>query len=60
MIEGAVEEGFLPHRAMVVNTHHEMVQKISEVMKDNDVILLKGSRRMHLEKVAEGLKAKFS
>jgi hypothetical protein len=32
-----------------------MVRKIKNVMRPGDIILLKGSRKMQLEKVAEGL-----
>ncbi len=56
MIEGALNKGFPPERAMVVRSREEMVQGIRATMKDGDVILLKGSRRMRLEKVAEVLK----
>jgi len=57
MIEGALNEGFPTERAMIVRSHEEMVQVIRATMKDGDVILLKGSRRMGLEKVVEGLKS---
>jgi UDP-N-acetylmuramoyl-tripeptide--D-alanyl-D-alanine ligase len=58
MIEGAVSRAFPSARAMVVSSHKEMVQKIRGIMKGGDVILLKGSRKMQLEKVAESLKGK--
>jgi UDP-N-acetylmuramoyl-tripeptide--D-alanyl-D-alanine ligase len=58
MIEGAVNAGFPSERTVMVSTHEEMVQEIRDVMIDGDVILLKGSRRVHLEKVAESLKEK--
>jgi UDP-N-acetylmuramoyl-tripeptide--D-alanyl-D-alanine ligase len=59
MVEGAVNGGLPAERAVVVNTHEEMVEKIGSMMKRGDVILLKGSRKMGLEKVAEGLKRKY-
>lgn len=55
MIEGAIGGGFPPEKAMVVDTHEEMAAKIEELMKKGDIILLKGSRKMHLEKVIEQL-----
>ena len=55
MIEGAVDGGLLPERAVVVKTHGEMAEKIREVMKSRDLIFLKGSRKMGLEKVVESL-----
>lgn len=59
MVEGAVNGGLPAERAVVVNTHEEMVEKIGSMMKPGDVILLKGSRKMGLEKVVEGLKGKY-
>jgi UDP-N-acetylmuramoyl-tripeptide--D-alanyl-D-alanine ligase len=55
MAEGAINNGFPPDRVFVVETHREMVNKISEVLKFGDIILLKGSRRMGLESVVRGL-----
>ena len=55
MIEGAVKGGLLPERAVVVKTHEEMAEKIREVMESRDLIFLKGSRKMCLEKVVESL-----
>jgi len=59
MIEGAIGNGLPPDRAMVVNTHKEMAQKLRKVMKKGDLILLKGSRKTGLEKVTEALKNKL-
>jgi UDP-N-acetylmuramyl pentapeptide synthase len=42
--------------AEVVRTHTDMVKRIREEMKGGDLVFLKGSRRMALEKVVEGLK----
>jgi len=53
MIKGAITRGFSPDRAVVVNTHEEMGEKIRETMKEGDLILLKGSRGMALEKVSK-------
>jgi UDP-N-acetylmuramoyl-tripeptide--D-alanyl-D-alanine ligase len=55
MIEGAVSKGFPSDRAMIINSHKDMVRKIEDVMRPGDIILLKGSRKMQLEKVAEVL-----
>lgn len=56
MIKGAITSGFSRDRAVVVNTHEEMGEKIREIMKKGDLILLKGSRGMALEKVSKILK----
>jgi UDP-N-acetylmuramyl pentapeptide synthase len=58
MIDGAVNKGFPKEKATEVRSHEEMAQKIGDSMKKGDVILLKGSRRMQLEIVAEYLKGK--
>jgi UDP-N-acetylmuramoyl-tripeptide--D-alanyl-D-alanine ligase len=58
MIEGAVSKGFPKERAIEARSHEEMAQKIGASMNRGDVILLKGSRRMQLEIVAEVLKGK--
>lgn len=58
IIEGAVSKGFAAERATEVRSHGEMAQKIEATMHDGDVILLKGSRKMQLEIVAEILQGK--
>jgi UDP-N-acetylmuramoyl-tripeptide--D-alanyl-D-alanine ligase len=55
MIEGAVSKGFPSDKTILINRHEDMVRKIKNVMRPGDIILLKGSRKMQLEKVAEGL-----
>jgi UDP-N-acetylmuramoyl-tripeptide--D-alanyl-D-alanine ligase len=55
MIEGAVSKGFPSDKAMLIHRHEDMVRKIENIMRPGDIILLKGSRKMQLEKVAEGL-----
>ena len=58
MIEGALSKGLPKQRAIEARSHEEMAQKIGASMNKGDVILLKGSRKMELEKVAEALKGK--
>jgi UDP-N-acetylmuramoyl-tripeptide--D-alanyl-D-alanine ligase len=55
MMEGAGAAGMPEDRLKVVRTHDDMVKEISQVMSRGDLILLKGSRRMQIEKVVEGL-----
>jgi UDP-N-acetylmuramoyl-tripeptide--D-alanyl-D-alanine ligase len=55
MIEGAVSKGFPSDKAVIINSHKDMVRKIKDVMRPGDLILLKASREMRLEKVAEVL-----
>lgn len=56
MAEGAVSGGMPPARAHAVSSHEEMTAKLKEELRTGDVVLLKGSRRMRLERVVEGLK----
>jgi UDP-N-acetylmuramoyl-tripeptide--D-alanyl-D-alanine ligase len=56
MVKGALEKGLPPARAVEVKSHQDMAQKIGEVVKKGDLILLKGSRKMGLEKVFQSLK----
>ena len=53
---GARMAGLSRDRVGVVGTHEEMTRKIRERMSPGDVVLLKGSRRMQMEKVAKGLR----
>ncbi|MDY7034835.1 MAG: UDP-N-acetylmuramoyl-tripeptide--D-alanyl-D-alanine ligase [Thermodesulfobacteriota bacterium] len=55
MRAGALSHGLPDNKIMVVDTHEEMAQQIRGLMKKGDLILLKGSRKMHLEKVVESL-----
>jgi UDP-N-acetylmuramoyl-tripeptide--D-alanyl-D-alanine ligase len=56
MIRGAVDKGFPRRRAIRVKDHKEMGAKILEVMKPGDLVFLKASRRIGLERVAERLR----
>jgi UDP-N-acetylmuramoyl-tripeptide--D-alanyl-D-alanine ligase len=56
MREGALEAGFQKDRAIIVKSHHDMITGINDVVGKGDLILLKGSRMMGLEKVVQGLK----
>ena len=55
MIEGAIGNGLSPERTALAKTHEELFEKIEECMKKGDLVLLKGSRKMHLEKIVEVL-----
>ncbi len=56
MVKGALEKGMSPERAIEAETHQDMAQKIGDVIKKGDLILLKGSRKIGLEKVFQSLK----
>jgi len=58
VIRGAVDKGFPRRRAIRVKDHKEMGAKILELMKPGDLVFLKASRRIGLERVAERIKEK--
>ena len=53
--ESAIRHGLPPERAKVVKSHREAISILKEIMKEGDWVLLKGSRRMAMEKIVEGL-----
>jgi UDP-N-acetylmuramoyl-tripeptide--D-alanyl-D-alanine ligase len=58
MIEGARREGLAEDRTLSAENHAVMLEILSAVLKKKDLVLLKGSRKAGLEKVAEGLMAR--
>lgn len=56
MLKGAIEAGFPSERAIESKTQHDMVEHMNDVVEKGDLILLKGSRMMGLEKVSQGLR----
>jgi len=54
---GAQMAGMSKDQVRVVGTHEEMTREIGERMSPGDVVLLKGSRKMQMEKVVEGLRS---
>ncbi len=56
VIESAIRYGFPKERAQVVESHSEAVSLIKRIIQNGDWILVKGSRRMTMEKIVEGLK----
>ena len=55
MINSAQIAGIPADCLKVMETHDEMVKEIAGIMREGDLIFLKGSRKMGLEKVVEGL-----
>ena len=55
VVESAIRHGFEPTRAKVVESHTEAILILKEVIREGDWILVKGSRRMVMEKIVEGL-----
>jgi UDP-N-acetylmuramoyl-tripeptide--D-alanyl-D-alanine ligase len=57
MIRGALMAGLDAGCAVEAEDHAEMADKIRAVLKEGDLVFLKGSRRIGLDRVAEALKS---
>jgi len=55
MVEGALEGGMTKGQARIVESHEDMAAQIRAAMAPGGLVLVKGSRKMTLEKVVEGL-----
>ena len=53
--ESAIRHGLSSERVWVVENHSEALSILNEVTRKGDWILIKGSRRMGMEKIVEGL-----
>ena len=59
MIQGAIQGGMPRNKVKRVAGHDEMVDEISHAVTGGGLVLLKGSRKMALEKVVNGLERIF-
>jgi len=55
VVESAIRHGFLSEKARVVENHSEAISILKKFIQEGDWILIKGSRRMGMEKIVEGL-----
>ncbi len=55
LVESAIRHGLDSERARVVESHSEAISILKGMMGKGDWILVKGSRRMGMEKIVEGL-----
>jgi UDP-N-acetylmuramoyl-tripeptide--D-alanyl-D-alanine ligase len=55
VVQSAIRHGFPMKRVRVVENHSEAISLLREMIQDGDWILIKGSRRMAMEKIVEGL-----
>jgi UDP-N-acetylmuramoyl-tripeptide--D-alanyl-D-alanine ligase len=55
IVHSAIHHGFPMKSARVVESHSEAVSLLREMIQNGDWILVKGSRRMAMEKIVEGL-----
>jgi len=58
MIQGARSKGFPPEKSAIAADHHDMAERIMNAWESGDLVFLKGSRRVGLEKVVDHLKVK--
>ncbi len=56
LVESAIRHGLKSEKAIVVESHSEAVSILNQTIQEGDWILVKGSRRMAMEKIVEGLK----
>jgi len=55
LVESAIRHGLDSEKARIVESHTEAISILKKMVRDGDWILVKGSRRMGMEKIAEGL-----
>ncbi len=55
VVESAIRHGFPMERARIAENHSEAISLLRQMIQDGDWILVKGSRRMAMEKIVEGL-----
>jgi UDP-N-acetylmuramoyl-tripeptide--D-alanyl-D-alanine ligase len=56
VVESAVRYGFPMERATIVEGHLAAISLLRQMIQEGDWILVKGSRRMAMERIVEGLK----
>ena len=55
VVESAIRHGFPIERTRVVESHSEAISLLRQMVQNGDWILVKGSRRIAMEKIIEGL-----
>ncbi len=55
VVESAIRHGFPMERAKVMESYSEAVFQLRQMIQSGDWILVKGSRKMGMERIAEGL-----
>ncbi len=58
MIQGARDKGYPLEKSAIAEHHQDMAERITEGWKRGDLVFLKGSRRVGLEKVIDHIKRK--
>ncbi len=57
VVEGAIEAGMQPERAHVCKDTDEVVVSLKYILREGDLLLVKGSRGMQMERVVNGILA---
>ena len=55
VVESAIRHGLGPGKARVMESHGEAITALKRMIEEGDWILVKGSRRMAMERIVEGL-----
>lgn len=55
LVESAIRHGLDSEKAKIVESHTEAISFLKKSLRNGDWVLVKGSRRMGMEKIAEGL-----
>ncbi|MGA2316920.1 MAG: UDP-N-acetylmuramoyl-tripeptide--D-alanyl-D-alanine ligase [Thermodesulfobacteriota bacterium] len=55
VVESAIRHGFPMGKVRIVESHSEAISLLKQMIQNGDWILVKGSRRMAMEKIVEGL-----
>ena len=55
VVESAIRHGFPIEKTRIVESHSEAISLLRQMLENGDWILVKGSRRMAMEKIVEGL-----
>jgi UDP-N-acetylmuramoyl-tripeptide--D-alanyl-D-alanine ligase len=59
VVEGAAQAGFAREAISIVPTMEELSEKVAKEIRTGDIVLVKGSRGMKMERVVEFLKNEF-
>ncbi|HKZ45942.1 MAG TPA: UDP-N-acetylmuramoyl-tripeptide--D-alanyl-D-alanine ligase [Thermodesulfobacteriota bacterium] len=57
LVSGAMEKGMLPDKIYKAHDKAELIKALNNVVKEGDVILIKGSRAAAMEEVSDSLKS---
>jgi UDP-N-acetylmuramoyl-tripeptide--D-alanyl-D-alanine ligase len=59
LAEGAIGAGIEAKNVRVARNHQEVLDRLGQILEEGDWILVKGSRRMQMERIIQGLVEKI-